>query len=103
MLQTQTYTQVLNMACLLSLAEQKRLVNDMQTFINRNQAKEDMRPYTWEELRAGIREAEEQLVRGEVYTDEEDDRLFDEFIVKELSAQVWELSYPNAPNVTETK
>jgi len=88
MLQTQTYSQVLNMACLLSLADQKRLVNDVQTIIRRNQAEEDVHPYTWEELRAGISEAEEQLARGEVYTDEEDDRLFDEFIVKELSAQV---------------
>lgn len=87
MLQTQTYTQVLNMACLLSLAEQKRLVNDMQSLIRRNQADEKAHPYTWEELRAGISEAEEQLARGEVYTDEEDDRQFDEFIVKELSAQ----------------
>lgn len=86
--QTQTYSQVLNMACLLSLADQKRLVNDVQTIIRRNQAEEDVHPYTWEELRAGISEAEEQLARGEVYTDEEDDRLFDEFIVKELSAQV---------------
>lgn len=88
MLQTQTYSQVLNMASLLSLADQKRLVNDVQTIIRRNQAEEEVHPYTWEELRAGISEAEEQLARGEVYTDEEDDRLFDEFIVKELSAQV---------------
>ena len=40
--------------------------------------------YTWEELRAGVREAEEQFARGEVYTAEEDDRMFDAFISQEL-------------------
>ena len=87
MLQTQTYSQVLNMACMLSLAEQKRLVSDVQTRIN-HYSIDDIRPYTWEELRAGIREAEDQLAQGKVYTDEEDDRLFDKFIVNELNAQV---------------
>ena len=87
MLQTQTYSQVLNMACLLSLAEQKRLVSDMQTYI-KHYSEDDLRPYTWEEMRAGIREAEDQLAQGKVYTDEEDDRLFDKFIVNELNAQV---------------
>ena len=86
MLQTQTYSQVLNMACLLSLTEQKRLVSDMQAYIN-HYSEDDLRPYTWEELRAGIREAEDQLTQGNVYTDEEDDRLFDKFIVNELNAQ----------------
>jgi len=86
MLQTQTYSQVLNMACMLSLAEQKKLVSDVQTRIN-HYSIDDLHPYTWEELRAGIREAEDQLTQGKIYTDEEDDRLFDKFIVNELNAQ----------------
>ena len=33
---------------------------------------------SWEELRAEVREAEEQLARREYYSSEEDDQLFDE-------------------------
>lgn len=89
MLQTQTYSQVLNMACLLSLAEQKRLVNDVQTFIRHIPVNDkSLQPYTWEELRARIRKSEDQIARGEVCSEEESDRLFDEFITNELGIAV---------------
>lgn len=43
---------------------------------------------SWDELRAEVREAEEQIARGEVYSDEEDDRLFDEHLRNELGVAV---------------
>ena len=89
MLQTQAYSQVLNMACMLSLAEQKRLINDVQTFISHIPINdESLQPYTWEELRARIRESEEQIARGEVYSEEESDKMFDEFITNELGIAI---------------
>jgi len=42
------------------------------------EAENNMRPHTWDELRAEVREAEEQIARGEVCSDEEDNRMFDE-------------------------
>ena len=79
MVQTQSYSNVLNMACLLSLREKEQLIRDVQANIRQLR-----RTYTWEELRAGVQEAEEQIARGEVYSSEEDDKLFDEFLTEEL-------------------
>lgn len=85
MVQTRTYSNVLNMAYLLPIQEQERLIRDMQEHVSHSRIvlNED-KHYTWEELRAGVREAEEQFARGEVYTAEEDDRMFDAFISQEL-------------------
>jgi hypothetical protein len=85
MMQTQTYSDVLNMAFMLPLREQKRLIKDMQANVKHPRiAIADERPYTWDELRKGVHEAEEQIARGQVYSGEEDDRLFDEFIKDDL-------------------
>ena len=37
-----------------------------------------------EELSARVRESEEQIARGEVYSQEESDRMFDEYLKTEL-------------------
>ena len=85
MQQSQTYSQVLNMACMLPLAEQKRLLNDVQTFIRHIPLDDNsLQPYTWDELKTRIHESEEQISRGEVYCEEESDRMFDNYITKEL-------------------
>lgn len=90
MVQTQTYSDVLNMAFMLPLREQKQLIKDMQANVKHPQITvlNKQRPYTWDELRAGVREAEGQIARGEVYSGEEDDRLFDEFITDELGVKL---------------
>ena len=84
MVQAQTYTNVLNMAFMLPIKEQKQLIRDVQTNLNRGLDPESHR-YTWEELRAGVQEAEDQIAQGVCYTSEEDDQLFDDFITKELN------------------
>ena len=87
MLQAQSYSNVLDMAFMLPLVEQKRLIRDVQAHVSLIQVpveEEDTHPYTWDELRARIRESEEQIARGEVYTDVEDDRMFDEYLRDEL-------------------
>jgi hypothetical protein len=86
MMQTQTYSDVLNMAFMLPLREQKQLIKDMQANVKHPRiiALNDQSHCTWDELRAGVREAEGQIARGEIYSSEEDDRLFDEFIADEL-------------------
>ena len=71
MMQTQTYSDVLNMAFMLPLREQKQLIKDMQA-----------------NVKQGVREAEGQIARGEIYSSEEDDRLFDEFIADELGVKL---------------
>ena len=49
-----------------------------------NQFPNEEQPFTWEELRARVQESEQQIARGEVFSEEESDRMFDEFIVNEL-------------------
>ena len=90
MVQAQSYSNVLDLAFMLPLVDQKRLIRDMQSHINLTPAEgeNDLHRFTWEELRAEVREAEEQIARGEVYSDEEDDRLFDEYLRKELGVAV---------------
>lgn len=83
MVQTQPYSNVLNLAFMLPIQEQKQLIRDVQSRLNRLQEPE-LHRYSWEELRAEVREAEEQIARGESYTSEKDDQLFDEFIENEL-------------------
>ena len=84
MLQTQSYSNVLNLAFLLPIKEQQQLIRDVQTNLNRGQTAEHHR-YSWEELHAEVQEAEDQIARGACYTSDEDDQLFDEFITKELN------------------
>ena len=89
MVQAQSYSNVLDLAFMLPLVDQKRLIRDMQSHINLIPVEEEGLPrYTWEELRAEVREAEEQIARGEVYSDEEDDRLFDEYLKNELGVAI---------------
>lgn len=94
MVKTQTYSEVLNMACMLSLKEKKQLIKDMQinVLITANVpsqlAEDELCANTWDELRARIQESEEQIARGEVFSDEEDDRLFDKFLTDELGVAV---------------
>ena len=88
MLQAQTYSNVLDMAFMLPIVDQKRLIKDIQAHVNMMPIEEELPRYTWEELRAEVREAEEQIARGEVYSDEEDDRMFDEYLKNELGVAV---------------
>ena len=90
MAQAQSYSNVLDLAFMLPLVDQKRLIRDMQSHLKlvSIEADDDCHRYTWEELRAEVREAEEQIARGEVYSDEEDDRLFDEYIRNDLGVAV---------------
>ena len=85
-MQTQSYSDVLNMAFMLPLQEQKQLIREMQANVKHPRiiVLNEQSSYTWDELRAGVREAEGQIARGEIYSNEEDDRLFDEFITEEL-------------------
>lgn len=74
---------------MLPLDDQKRLIRDIQSHVNLIPIEEEgLHRYTWEELHAEVREAEEQIARGEVYSDEEDDRLFDEFLRNKLGVAV---------------
>ena len=79
MVQTQAYSNVLNMAFMLPIKEQRQLIRDVQIHLNAN-----IQHRSWDELRAGVREAEEQIASGQYYSSEEDDRLFDEFVTNEL-------------------
>ena len=88
MLQAQTYSNVLDMAFMLPIVDQKRLIKDMQAHVDLIPVEEELPQYTWEELRAEICEAEEQIARGEVYSNEEDDHMFDEFLKNELGVAV---------------
>ncbi len=88
MLQEQTYSNVLDLAFTLPIVDQKRLVRDILAHVGHAPAEEELHRYTWEELRAEVREAEEQIARGKVYSDEEDDRMFDEYLKNELSVAV---------------
>ena len=84
MVQAQTYSNVLNLAFMLPIQEQRQLIRDVQINLDHGQ-KTERRRYSWEELRAGVQEAEDQIAQGACYTSEEDDQLFDEFITKELN------------------
>lgn len=85
MLQAQAYSNVLDLAFMLPIVDQKRLIKDIQAHVDLTP---ELPRYTWEELRAEVHEAEEQIARGEVYSDEEDDRLFDEYLKNELGVAV---------------
>ena len=84
MVQSQSYSNVLNLAFMLPIKEQQQLIRDVQVNLNRGLARELQR-YSWEELRAEVQEAEDQIANGACYTSDEDDQLFDEFITKELN------------------
>ena len=90
MLQAQSYSEVLDLAFMLPLVEQKRLIRDMQSHVNLIpvEADAELHRYTWDELRAEVHEAEEQIARGKVYSDEEDDKQFDEYLRNELGIAV---------------
>ena len=79
---TQAYSSVRNLAFLLPIREQQQLIRDIQAHVN--QLPNEEQPFTWEELRARVQESEQQIARGEVFSEEESDRMFDEFIVNEL-------------------
>jgi len=74
MLQTQTYSQVLNMACLLSLNDKKRLIHDMHVSIAKENAADDLDMIDMlvrEQLLESVQEGEREIDRGECYTQEE--------------------------------
>ena len=74
MLQTQTYSQVLNMACLLSLNDKKRLIHDMHVSIAKENAADDLDMIDMlvrEQLLESVLEGEREIDRGECYTQEE--------------------------------
>jgi hypothetical protein len=74
---------------MLSLAEQKRLVSDMQTRIHHLPVDDaNLRPHTWDELKARIRKSEEQITRGEVYSEQDSDRMFAEYITNDLGIAI---------------
>lgn len=80
---TQAYSSVRNLAFLLPVIEQEQLIRDIQTHMTQQTSSQEGF-MTLEEKRARIRESEAQIARGEVYSEEESDRMFDEFIVNEL-------------------
>lgn len=80
---TQAYSSVRNLAFLLPIVEQEQLVRDIQAHMSQHPSEQD-EYLTLEEKRARIRESEAQIARGEVYSEEESDRMFDAFIVNEL-------------------
>ena len=88
MLQEQTYSDVLDLALMLPLVDQKRLIKEIQAHVDHAPIEEDLHRYTWEELRAEVHEAEDQIARGEVYSDEEDDRMFEKKKKNELGVAV---------------
>lgn len=76
----------------LSLQEQEFIVEQIQKNISlekERQQRLEGKPYTWDELRTRVQEALDQYHRGEYYSDEEDDTLFDEFLRGELQVAVW--------------
>ena len=87
MLQAQAYSNVLDLAFMLPIVDQKRLIKDIQAHVDLAPEVELPR-YTWEALRAEVHEAEEQIARGEVYSDEEDDRMFDEYLKNDLGVAI---------------
>ena len=87
MLQAQAYSNVLDLALMLTIVDQKRLIKEIQAHVDLAPEVELPR-YTWEELRAEVHEAEEQIARGEVYSDEEDDRMFDEYLKNDLGVAI---------------
>ena len=87
MLQAQAYSNVLDLAFMLPIVDQKRLIKEIQAHVDLAPEIELPR-YTWEELRAEVPEAEEQIARGEVYSDEEDDRMFDEYLKNDLGVAI---------------
>lgn len=87
MLQAQAYANVLDLAFMLPIVDQKRLIKEIQAHVDLAPEVELPR-YTWEELRAEVHEAEEQIARGEVYSDEEDDRMFDEYLKNDLGVAI---------------
>ena len=76
------------MAFMLPIPEQKQLIRDVLESLNRQQ-ETDSYSYSWDELRANVHEAEEQIASGRFFSSEEDDQLFDEFIAKELKVALW--------------
>ena len=87
--QVQSYSNVLNMAFMLPVREQRQLIRDILTHVGvlpLNEA--ELRPFTWEELRARIAASEAQIAHGEIVTEEESDRMFDEFLTRELGVEL---------------
>ena len=75
MLQSQSYTNVLNMACLLSLREKEQLIRDMQIRVNH-----EKRPQTIsrEELLARVEAADRRIDAGQFRTHAEAVRHFEQ-------------------------
>ncbi len=72
--QTQTYSQVLNMACMLPLKDKKKLIHDMQVNIAKENAADDIDmidTLVREQLLESVLEGEREIDRGECYTQEE--------------------------------
>ena len=85
----QSYSNVLNMAFMLPVREQRQLIKDILVhvgIVSSNEA--ELHPFTWEELQARVREAEQQIARGEVFSEEESDRLLDEYLTNELGVEL---------------
>lgn len=75
----------------LPIQEQEWLVREIQENIRiekQHPTSLNEKPYTWDELRARVQESLDQYHRGEYYSDEEDDALFDEFLRDELKVAV---------------
>jgi hypothetical protein len=74
-----TFNQVYDLACMLPRGEQKQLLNQMIAYI----IKED--DATLRERRARIKESEEQIAAGQVYSEEESDKMIEK-IFDDLSS-----------------
>ena len=77
---------------MLPLNEQEMLIKQLQEDIFQKTKQsldaDAARPYSWQELHARVQESEEQIARGEVISEEDDDRMFDEYLQKELNLAV---------------
>lgn len=73
-----TFNEVYDLACMLPRGEQKQLLNQMIAYI----IKED--DAFLRERRARIKESEEQIVAGQVYSEDESDKMIDK-IFEDLS------------------
>jgi len=68
MVQEFTYSDVLNMAFMLPLEEQKIVIRAMQSRIEDTQVEASVVPYTWDEVKARFETAKQQFATGQYKT-----------------------------------
>ena len=66
----------------------KQLQEDIYQKTKQSIKEDVVRPYSWQDLRARVHESEEQIARGEVISEEDDEHMFDEYLQNELNIAV---------------